>query len=226
MVILFGFTLNGFEVLAWENMSILEVAGFYGIEIPTLCFMEGLSPYGGCRLCLVEVGPVGKSRLVTSCTYPAREGIEVRTHSQKVLQQRRMLLELYVAACPSSKWLQDLASKHHVTEVRFKPKGEECILCGRCVRMCREQMMGEAIGYVDRGTQRRITTPFDKKSEDCRLCGGCMYVCPVCQLRCQGPKEESTLCSSCLNLYPPCAEKFEEVMCYMDPCAACELEKG
>jgi len=216
--------LNGLEIEVEAGTSLLEAANFYGVEIPTLCYDEGLSSYGACRLCLVEVGPEGRSRLVSSCTYPVREGLTVRTHSNKALKVRKLLLEMYLATCPSSKVLQDLASKHHITEVRFNVKHEECILCGLCVRMCHEQMQANAIGLVDKGNERRVGTPFDKKSEECRLCGGCMYKCPVCTSRCQGPQEKNVLCNACLNLSPPCTEKYEDMMCFMDPCVACEID--
>ena len=218
--------INGFDIQVEAGTTVLEAAKFFGIEIPTLCYDEGLSPYGACRLCLVEVGPEGRSRLVSSCTYPVREGLEVRTHSQKVLNARKLMLEMYLATCPSSKVIQDLASKYHVTNVRFSVKHEDCILCGLCIRMCQEQMQAHAIGFVDRGADRRIATSFDKKSEECRLCGGCMYICPVCRARCHGPQEESALCNACLNLSPPCTEHFDDMMCYMDPCVACELDKS
>lgn len=216
-------TINGLEIAVEEGTTLLEAANFYGIEIPTLCYNEALSPYGACRLCLVEIGTGSNSRLVSSCTYPAREGLIVRTHTARVIRARKLLLELYLATCPSSKTIQDLASKHGVTRVRFRPKYEDCILCGLCVRMCAEQMQGKAIGFINRGKNRRITTPFDKKSEECRLCGGCMYICPACQARCQGPEEENPVCNACLNLSPPCLDYFDEAMCYMDPCVACEL---
>lgn len=218
--------LNGLAISVEEGTNLLEAANIYGIEIPTLCYDPGLSPYGACRLCLVEIGPPGSSRLVSSCTYPAREGLQVKTHTERVLKTRKVLLEMYLATCPSSKLIQDLASKHHVTEVRFKQKHEDCILCGLCVRMCAEQMQAKAIGFVNRGKERRVTTPFEKKFEECRLCGGCMYICPICSARCQGPDEEAPVCNACLNLEPPCLDKYEEAMCYMDPCVACELEKS
>lgn len=217
------FILNGTEVSVEEGSTILEAAKFYGIEIPTLCYNEGLSPYGACRLCLVEIGEPGRSRLVSSCTYRVREGMKVRTHSDRVMKSRRMLIELYLATCPSSKVIQDLASNYHVTSVRFHPRNDDCILCGLCVRICDEQMQAKAISFVNRGGRRLVSTPFDKKSEDCRLCGACMYICPVCQARCQGPQETSPICNACLNLAPPCLEHFDDVMCYMDPCVACEL---
>ncbi len=218
-------TLNGLEITVEKGTTLLEAAKFYGIEIPTLCYDEALSPYGACRLCLVEVSkPGGRSKLVSSCTYPAMEGLVVRTHSERVMKARRLLIELYLATCPSSKTIQDLASKYHVTKVRFTQKHEDCILCGLCVRMCEEQMQAKAIGFVNRGAERRISTPFDAKSDECRLCGGCIYICPACRLRCQGPNEESPVCNACLNLSPPCLDQYDDAMCYMDPCVACELK--
>jgi len=216
--------LNGLRVEVDEGMTILEAARFYGIAIPTLCYLEGLSPYGACRLCLVEIGSPGQSKLVTSCTYRVEEGLIVRTDSDWVIKRRKMLIELYLATCPSSKVIQDLASKYHVTSVRFTPWYEDCILCGLCVRMCAEQMQGKAIGFAHRGSNRKVTTPFDKESEVCRLCGGCMYVCPACQSRCQGPQEEQPVCNACLNLQQPCLDYFDDKMCFMDPCVACELD--
>jgi len=219
-------TLNGLEISVEKGTTLLEAAKFYGIEIPTLCYDESLNPYGACRLCLVEIGSGAGSRLVSSCTYPARDGLVVRTHTERVMRARKLLLELYLATCPSSKTLQDMASRYGVTEVRFRQKYEDCIRCGLCVRMCAEQMQGRAIGFVNRGAKRRISSPFDKRSEECRLCGGCMYICPACQSRCQGPQEKTPLCNACLNLSPPCLDTFEEAMCYMDPCVACELNTG
>jgi len=219
--------LNGVDVQVEEGQTLLEAARFYGIPIPTLCYHEGLSPYGACRLCVVEIGSdPQKSRLVTSCTYPAEEGLEVRTHSTRVIKARKMLVELLVAACPSSKTIQDLASQLGVTKVRFKPRNDDCILCGLCTRMCEEQMAAKAIGFVNRGVERKITTPFDIKSDVCRTCGACIYICPACQLRCQGPEPPTTLCSGCLNLSYPCLDLYEDAQCYMDPCAACLLKEA
>src|SRR5512143_2560689 len=176
--------MNGLDVSVEKGTTLLEAARFLGFPIPTLCHMEGLTPYGACRLCVVEIGEGAKARLVTACTYPVEEGLKVRTASQRVIRARRMILELLVASCPQSKTIQDLASAHGVRRQRFRQEHEDCILCGRCVRMCEEQMMAKAIGFRGRGVHRSIGTPFDSRSETCRLCGGCMYVCPVCQLRC------------------------------------------
>jgi bidirectional [NiFe] hydrogenase diaphorase subunit len=219
--------LNGLEVKVEKGTTVLEAAQFYGFPIPTLCHMEGLSPYGACRLCVVEIGTDNNTKLVTSCTYKVEENLNVRTSSERVLRSRRMIIELLLASCPQSKIIQDIASAQQVSQQRFKQEHEDCILCGLCVRMCKEQMMGKAIGFRGRGETRSIGTPFDMKSEDCRLCGGCIQVCPACQLRCTFTDPDKAICGGCANLSAPCVEKdqFKDMMCYMDPCVACEIEK-
>lgn len=215
-------TINGLPVSVDQGASILEAARACGVEIPTLCHMEGLSDYGACRLCIVEIGPAHRSRVVSACTYRCEEGLEVRTHSRRVLNARRIVLELMVASTPSSKTIQDLAAAHGVTRVRFSREQEDCILCGLCVRMCEEQMMASAIGFVGRGPGRTITTPFNEHSDVCRHCGGCMWICPACMLRCQGPSAETTLCSGCLNFAPSCTEVYDHTQCWMPPqCGTC-----
>ncbi len=220
-------TLNGLEVHVEPGSTLLEAAQFYGFPIPTLCHMEGLSPAGACRLCLVEIGKPPRSKLVTSCTYLAEEGLVVRTASKRVLQARRMVVELLLASCPQSKVIQDIAASLDVRQQRFKQEHEDCILCGRCVRMCEEQMMAKAIGFQGRGRNRSIGTPFDASSEVCRQCGGCMYVCPACQLRCTFTEPDKAVCGGCANLSPPCIEKdrFDDMMCFLSPCVACEITK-
>jgi bidirectional [NiFe] hydrogenase diaphorase subunit len=221
-------TLNGLPIKVEEGTTVLEAARFYGIPIPTLCYLEGLSPYGACRLCVVEISRGKESKLVTSCNYPAEEGLQVRTASERVLRARKMIIELLLASCPQSKVIQDLASAHNVRQQRFKQEYEDCILCGLCVRMCEEQMMAKAIGFQGRGEHRTIGTPFNIKSEVCRLCGACIYICPACQLRCTYNEPEKAICGGCANLSPPCIEKenFHDMMCYMDPCVACEINKS
>jgi len=219
--------INRLPVSVEKGTTILEAAQFLGFPIPTLCHMEGLSPYGACRLCVVEVGEGPKARLVSSCTYPAEEGLSVRTASARVVRARKMTIELLLASCPQSKVIQDLASAHGVRQQRFRQEHEDCILCGLCARMCKEQMAAGAIGFRGRGERRTLGTPFDKTSEVCRLCGGCMYVCPACQLRCTYTDPERAICGGCANLSPPCLEKeqFDDMMCYMSPCVACEIRK-
>lgn len=219
--------INGLQVKVEKGTTLLEAAKFFGFPIPTLCHMEGLSPYGACRLCVVEIGEKSNAKLVSSCTYLAEEGLKVRTASARVVKARKMIIELLLASSPQSKTIQDLAAAYEVRQQRFKQEYEDCILCGLCVRMCEEQMMAKAIGFRGRGENRSIGTPFDVQAEACRLCGGCMYVCPVCSLRCTYNEPEKAICGACSNLSPPCLDKeqFDDMMCYMDPCVACEITK-
>ena len=222
------FRMNGLEVNAEEGSTLLDVARFYGLEIPTLCHNEGLTPFGGCRLCVVEIGEGLRSKLVSACTYPAENGLVVRTDSARVWASRRMMIELMLAMAPGSKILQDLASQFGVTRVRFPVRDGECVLCGLCTRICAEQMDAAAIGFQQRGHKRKISTPFDMRSDVCRLCGACMYICPACQLRCQGPQAETALCNGCLTMEPSCLDHYDDLQCWMydaGRCGTCVQDK-
>ena len=214
-------TIDGVKVQAEEGTTLLEVAKFYGIDIPTLCYNDELTAYGACRLCTVEVDDGRRTRLVASCLYPVKDGIRVKTHSEKVIKGRKMILELLIAKCPNSKTLQDLASQMGLEKIRFKMENEDCILCGLCVRMCAEQMGSGAIGFVGRGQKREVATPFRMASEICRNCGACMYICPAVGVQCRGIKSPGELCNSCLIITPQCIEKYDQVMCTQDSCGAC-----
>lgn len=202
--------IDGQSVEAEEGWTVLEAARYYGVEIPTLCYVEGLPSYSACRLCIVEIIRGGRSQLSASCSYPVQEGIEVRTNSQKVRRARKVIIELLLASCPNSRTLQCLASRYGVTKIRLRPEDRGCILCGLCVRMCKEQMQAGAIGFVNRGTGREVAMPFHAKSEACRECGACLYVCPVCELPCPGPLQPGQLCNACLDYLQleafPCKE--------------------
>jgi NADH dehydrogenase/NADH:ubiquinone oxidoreductase subunit G len=222
------FRMNGLEVKAEEGWTLLDTAKFYGLEIPTLCHNEGLTPFGGCRLCVVEIGEGLRSKLVSACTYPAEEGLVVRTDSNRVWASRRMMIELMLAMAPGSKVLQDMASQFGVTQVRFALRNGECVLCGLCTRICAEQMDAEAIGFQQRGHKRKISTPFDARSEVCRLCGACMYICPACSLRCQGPGADTAICNGCLTMEPTCLDHYDDLQCWMydaGRCGTCVQDK-
>ena len=214
-------TIDGVRIQAEDGSTILEAAKLYGFDIPTLCYHETLTPYGACRLCMVEVKEGNRTKLVASCLYPVKEGIEVRTSTEKLVKERKLLLELMIAACPNSKYLQDLASRMGLEQVRFKMENKDCILCGLCVRMCTEQMSGGAIGFVGRGQNREVVTPFRQSSDICRNCGACMYICPIVDLQCRGVKAPGELCNSCLVMTPQCLSKYDQIMCTLESCGAC-----
>ncbi len=173
--------IDGREVEAEKETSLLEAAKSIGISIPTLCYHPALSPFGACRLCTVEIISRGRSRLVTSCNYPAEEGLEVRTSSPPVIRARKMLIELMLARAPKAKVLQDLAQEYGVDKVRFKMGREEelCILCGLCVRMCEEVVGVSAINFTKRGVEREVTVLPEISPEVCIGCGACASVCPT-----------------------------------------------
>lgn len=172
-------TINGRLVRGEEGSTILQVALANGIDIPTLCFHEDLTPYGVCRLCTVEIEEHGRKRLVASCLYPAKDGLKVETHTPKVLNGRRIIIELLLARCPDSEILQEMARDAGVQNVRFMPKKDDCILCGLCVRMCEEVMKSEFVGFIGRGCTREAVTPFRASRDFCLNCGACRYICPV-----------------------------------------------
>ena len=174
-------TIDGRDVEAEKETSLLEAAKSIGISIPTLCYHPALSPFGACRLCTVEIISRGRSRLVTACNYPVEEGLEVRTSSSPVIMARKMLIELMLARAPKAKILQDLAQEYGVDKVRFKMDREEelCILCGLCVRMCEEVVGVSAINFTKRGVEREVTVLPEISPEVCIGCGACASVCPT-----------------------------------------------
>ena len=172
-------TINQRLVETPEEFTVLDAARQLGITIPTLCHFDGLKPYGGCRLCLVEVTLGNRTQLTTSCTYPVAEGLTVLTDTDKVLEARRFVMDLLLSRCPEVPALKEMARQLGVLEPSF-PKGEsDCILCGKCVRMCHEVQHVGAVGLVGRGHKREVTTPFGEFSQVCRTCGACAFVCPT-----------------------------------------------
>lgn len=195
--------IDSMQVDVYEGTTILEASKSCGINIPTLCYLEGLSPYGACRLCSVEVSTDGgKSyKVAASCTYEIhRDDIVVKTDTPKIRRIRKMLAELLVCSAPNAKLAQDIAARMGISRVRFEMEDNRCVLCGRCIRVCAEQMGDGALGFAGRGANRVVSPPFATKSEICLTCGGCDQVCPGKIIPCQGYKEPGELCGKCLRL--------------------------
>ncbi|MBN2139201.1 MAG: FAD-dependent oxidoreductase [Sedimentisphaerales bacterium] len=172
-------TIDNKKVEVEEGSTVLQAAEKLGIKIPTLCHHKSLLPYGACRVCLVEIGSPGRSWVQASCVYPAQEGMEVRTNTERVQKSRRIVLELLLARCPDSPVISDMAREYGVEETRFTKKNDDCILCGLCTRICEERMGVGAVSFVNRGAKRKVSVPYDKHSPICIACGACEVVCPT-----------------------------------------------
>jgi bidirectional [NiFe] hydrogenase diaphorase subunit len=174
-------TIDGKKVKAAEGHTVLEAATGAGIEIPHLCYHEGISPYGACRLCTVEITQDGRTKLQAACSCPVAAGMEVRTDSARVIKGRRMILEMLLARCPDVEAIRTYARRWGVKKTRFQSRQEDdCILCGLCVRACGEVIGAEALGFSGRGVRRKVdTTAFGIHPESCIGCGLCTYLCPT-----------------------------------------------
>jgi len=171
--------IDGQEVGAREGMTILEAAQIAGISIPTLCHHEKLEPFGGCRLCTVEVEVRGWTNLVAACIYPVAKNLVVRTRSEKVDRIRKMILELLLAHAPDAFELQKLAKEYGADKNRFEKEASFCIHCGLCVRYCAEVKKKNAIGFVDRGIRKEISFVPEIASTECWNCKECFPLCPT-----------------------------------------------
>jgi bidirectional [NiFe] hydrogenase diaphorase subunit len=171
--------IDGREIATSPGTTILEAARDANIYIPKLCSNEELVPYGACRLCMVEITHGKGTRLVASCIYEAAEGLEVKTNTERVLRVRRLVIELLLTRNPNHPALRKIADELGVAETRFEIDFRGCIMCGQCVRTCREVVKASAIGFKSRGPTRKIATPFDESPPDCIACGSCSYICPV-----------------------------------------------
>jgi NADH dehydrogenase/NADH:ubiquinone oxidoreductase subunit G len=175
--------IDGREVKAKEEMTVLDAAQSAGIYIPTLCHHERLEPYGACRICIVEVETGGRTNLVAACVRPVEKNLVVRTRSEKVDRIRKMLLEEQLAHAPDSVEVQKLAQQYGADKDRFEKESSFCILCGLCVRYCAEIKKKEALGFVERGPRRQISFVPEIASKECWSCKECFPLCPTSALQ-------------------------------------------
>lgn len=198
-------TINGKQVQAPQGSTILEAARGAGVHIPTLCYHPELRPEGACRLCMVEAS--GARTLVASCVYPISEGMVVNTNTSKVREARKTVVELLLANHPKDCLscqksgdceLQKIAADLGVRKIRFdggerkahtidcsNPSlvrdQEKCILCGRCIRVCRDVQGMNVYSFARRGFDTIVSTAFEHDLKDavCTYCGQCASVCPT-----------------------------------------------
>lgn len=198
-------TINDKSCKVQEGETVLQVARREGIPIPTLCFLDGLSTYGSCRLCLVEVE--GQGKLQPACALAVREGLKVRTDTARLESYRKMIIELLfaegnhvcsVCVANGNCELQDLAVQLGIDHIRYNYQFPErqvdlthdlfgydanrCVLCTRCVRACDEVEGAHTWDLAGRGSEARVITDMNEPwglAQSCTSCGKCVAVCPV-----------------------------------------------
>lgn len=176
--------IDGKKVSVAEGATILEAAREAGVEIPTLCNHDGLEAWGGCRLCVVDIWQEGWDedwyKLVTACNHPTRDGMKVFTNTERVMETRRVVLDLLLARCPDAPLIQRLAAEYGLEETSYAPRSEadDCILCALCTRVC-DHLGIAAISTVNRGAGKEIAPPFHEPPPDCIGCLACAEVCPT-----------------------------------------------
>jgi bidirectional [NiFe] hydrogenase diaphorase subunit len=177
-------TVNGRKVTVAEDAYLLEACRVAGVEVPTLCNFDGLEPWGGCRLCVVDMSLAKWDddwfKMVTACNHPVAEGMTVRTDTERVLATRRVVLDLLLARCPETPLIQRLAREAGIDQTSYEPNPEptDCILCGLCTRVC-DHIGVSAIASTDRGWGREIAPPFNEPPPDCIGCLACAEICPT-----------------------------------------------
>ena len=199
---------NNNKIQANQGDTILDALNRHGMSVPTLCHMKGLFPTGSCRMCVVEVE--GRRNLVTACSEPVTPGMKIKTHSERVIDSRKTIVELLLSNHPDdclycerngSCELQKLSEDLNVRERRISGNKNnykldvssaslvrdpaKCILCGRCVRVCEEIEGVSAIEFVGRGSKTFIDTSFNHglNLSTCVNCGQCIMVCPTGALK-------------------------------------------
>jgi bidirectional [NiFe] hydrogenase diaphorase subunit len=171
--------IDGKRRKAVKGQTILEVARETGIEIPTLCYHEALTPIGSCRLCVVEIKQGGRTRTAASCVTPAEGGMVVRTDTKKIAEIRRMIITLLLARCPDIEVIREKAKQLGVRRIPCPNGDDDCYLCGMCVRACQEIVGIGAIGFANRGPKSEVLPPFGQESNVCVGCGTCTTICPA-----------------------------------------------
>jgi iron-only hydrogenase group A len=201
---LFTIQVNNKKIKAEKGETILSALNRNGIIIPTLCRMKDFTPTGACRMCVVEVE--GRERLVTACSQPVEEWMKIRTHSPRVIQARKTIVELLLSNHPDDCLycdrnlnceLQRLSEELNIRERRIrgrkiKPRLDQsspaivrelskCILCGRCVRVCEEVITATSIDFINKGRATHVGAAMDRdfNFSSCIHCGQCVLVCPT-----------------------------------------------
>lgn len=235
--------INGREVEAKKEQTLLEVCRENNIFIPTMCVNDAVEPYGACRLCMVEIEKRGRKKLVASCLFAAEEGLKVTTENDKIANIRQTVIELLMARCPHSPEVKEMADKLGVEKTRFDiDEGDNaCVLCALCTRVCKEVVGRSAISLVNRGAEREVALPFYDDSNACIACGSCAYICPTQAITMEDKEDKRVIkmphsemefklkkCSKCSSYWAPekqldyMREKADLPADFFDVCPNCK----
>ncbi|MBW1871360.1 MAG: (2Fe-2S)-binding protein, partial [Deltaproteobacteria bacterium] len=172
--------IDGRQVAVETGTTIYQAAKKLGIAIPTLCHSDMLEPYGVCRVCVVEIDQSGRQGVVSSCKHRIEKPIIVQTKSPRAQVARRQAISKLLARWPNVKVLRNLARQFSVPAPKAHPKqnlaNNACILCGLCIRMCRDGVWHNILDFEGKGEDRRVV--FIKPTEKCEGCGACAEICP------------------------------------------------
>lgn len=201
-------TIDGIKTQVPSGTTVLEAAKSLNINIPTLCYLKDINAVGACRMCVVEVQ--GGRSLQASCVLPVAEGMVVKTSSPKVREARKAIMELILARhkrecliCSRNLncELQKLAEEMGIADIPYEGSNisysvdetsspivrdqNKCILCGRCISVCKKVQGTGAIDFARRGIKTTVTTSYNKSLSEvkCINCGQCIKICPVGALR-------------------------------------------
>jgi len=176
--------IDGTKVEVEPGTPILAAAHQAGVAIPSLCNSELVEPYGACRVCSVEIEERGKRKVVTACNYPVRGPLEVFTTSERTMATRKVVFEMMLARWPNVPIVKTMAKAAGVSSPRMgHPQRNDdpnaCILCGLCVRLCREGVWHNVLAFEGRGTSRKVVMPFGPQEKHCVGCGACASISPT-----------------------------------------------
>ena len=202
--------INGRKIFAAEGITVLEAARQEGIDIPTLCYLKALGPYGVCRLCIVEaVGPGLIPAILPSCSLKVSEGLVITTHSPLIQSIRRTIIELLLACTSLTEPLKMLGHKFGMETSRFiSTKSDPCILCGLCVRVCRTRIGASALSFASGANEQVVAERIRMNAELCIGCGTCANICPVQALQLEDSEAERRII-----LYGEVVKRFDLVKC-------------